>query len=367
MAYIMVTSQQLQIRPAAGGAPLTPEQKRFNTLLRQIEQARSALQAWQAAIPQFRTSYQQLLAPLHEQLRAAQRDWAFALDAAGGRGWSRADHETRSDVLSEVARALLSGQSEDPELRALFARHEGMDFEEAEREQLQAFKGMAEAMTGAELGDDEDIVSEEELFEKLGEHFRREEDAAEARRAKAPPKRKSAAQQRREAEAQRATQSMREVYRKLASALHPDREPDPAERKAKTALMAQVNEAYDRGDLLALLELQLRIEQVDAEHLARADTQRLKHYNKVLAEQLEELRMEIDVVETGFQMDFGIDAFERLDPKRLGKLLESEAAQLRAALATVRRETRAFVDPAATRRWLKAQRRAQRDEDLDFF
>jgi hypothetical protein len=362
----MATSQQLQIRPTSG-APLTPEQKRFNTLLRQIEQGRAALRAWQEAIPPFRESHHQLLGPLQEQLRAAQRAWLFALDASGHRGWSRADHETRSELLSDIAGALLSSQADDAELQALFSRHAGMDFEDAEREQLQAFKGMAEAMTGAELGDDEDLVSEEELFNRLGEHFRQQDEAAEAGRAKSSGKRKSAAQQRREAEAQRATQSLREVYRKLASALHPDREPDPAERKAKTALMAQVNEAYDRGDLLALLELQLRIEQVDADHLARADTQRLKHYNKVLAEQLEELRLELEVVETGFQMDFGLDPFERLEPKRLGKLLESEAAQLRAALATVQRETKTFADPAATRRWLKTQRRAQRDEDLDFF
>jgi hypothetical protein len=362
----MATSQQLQIRPA-GSAPLTPEQKRFNTLLRQIEQARAALRAWQEAIPQFRESQHRMLVPLQAQLRAAQRDWLFALDAAGSRGWSRADHETRSELLSEVTRAVLAAQPDDPELQALFARHAGMDFEDAEREELQAFKGMAEAMTGAELGEDEDIVSEEELFDRLDEHFRRQEEAAEARSAKASARRKTAAQQRREAEAQRATQSLREVYRKLASALHPDREPDPAERKAKTALMAQVNEAYDRGDLLALLELQLRIEQVDADHLARADTQRLKHYNKVLAEQLEELRLEIEVVEAGFQMDFDLDPFERLEPQRLGKLLESVAAQVRAGLATLQREAKTFADPAATRRWLKAQRRAQRDEDLDFF
>ncbi len=50
-------------------------------------------------------------------------------------------------------------------------------------------------------------------------------------------------EQRREAEAQQATQSVREVYRKLASALHPDRETDERQREAKTALMQRVNQA----------------------------------------------------------------------------------------------------------------------------
>src|SRR5205085_9368643 len=107
--------------------------------------------------------------------------------------------------------------------------------------------------------------------------------AADARReAKASRRRKTAAQQRREDEAQQATQSVREIFRKLASALHPDRETDSAQREVKTALMQQVNQAYTSNDLLALLELQLRIEQVDAAHMAQADAQRVKHYNRVL-------------------------------------------------------------------------------------
>jgi len=64
-----------------------------------------------------------------------------------------------------------------------------------------------------------------------------------------------------------ATQSIREIFRKLASALHPDRETDRKGREVKTALMLQVNRAYAGNDLLTLLELQ--IEQVDASHIAR--------------------------------------------------------------------------------------------------
>ena len=68
--------------------------------------------------------------------------------------------------------------------------------------------------------------------------------------AKAARWRKTVAQQRREAEVQQATPSVREVYRKLASALHPDRETDEQQR---------VNEA---DDLLALLELQIEFREV---------------------------------------------------------------------------------------------------------
>jgi len=361
----MPESHQLQIRPITAKRQLTPHQKRFNTLLRQIEQARATLSAWQDAIPAYRASHQQLLAPLQEQLRSLEREWVFALDQAPRRGWKRDDHDTASELLSEAIGELLSAHPDDAELRALFSRHAGMDYDEAQQESLDMFKDLAEAMTGVDLGDKEDITSEEDLFRKLDQEFQQREEAEAAQRAKAGPRRKSAAQQRREEEAQRATQSLREVYRKLASALHPDREQDPQARAEKTRLMAQVNDAYARGNLLELLELQLRIEQIDAEHLAKADDRRLKHYNKVLAEQLEELRLEIEVTEVGFQMDHDLDPFDRPDPKRLGTLLQSEEARVRLDLAETQRELKMFGDPVATRRWLREQRKHLQDEDFD--
>ena len=41
-----------------------------------------------------------------------------------------------------------------------------------------------------------------------------------------------------------AKSAIRTVFRQLASALHPDREPDEQERLRKTGLMSEVNAAY---------------------------------------------------------------------------------------------------------------------------
>ncbi len=43
-------------------------------------------------------------------------------------------------------------------------------------------------------------------------------------------------------EEQQTSQSIRELYRKLVSALHLDREPDPQERERKTLLMQRINQ-----------------------------------------------------------------------------------------------------------------------------
>ena len=79
---------------------------------------------------------------------------------------------------------------------------------------------------------------------------------------------------------------MREVYRKLASALNPDRESDPIERERKTALMQRVNQDYARNNLLELMELQLELEHIDQDALKNISQDRLKHYNAIMKEQI---------------------------------------------------------------------------------
>src|SRR5690349_234103 len=79
---------------------------------------------------------------------------------------------------------------------------------------------------------------------------------------------------------------LREIYRKLASAVHPDREADAERRAEKNELMQKINRAYATNDLLTLLEAQLRLEQIDPEHVTKLSGERLKHYNKLLSEQL---------------------------------------------------------------------------------
>jgi hypothetical protein len=107
------------------------------------------------------------------------------------------------------------------------------------------------------------------------------------------------------------------------------------------------------GDLLALLSLQLQIEQIDTRDIANAGEQRLKHYNKVLAEQLAELKAEIEEVEMQFCTQFGIGPGQRLNPRQLDHILESSNRQWLAELARQQRELRMLNDHAATRRWLK--------------
>ena len=357
----------LQIAALDADAPLTPAQKRFNTLIGQIERERSNLASWLDHVQRYREAHAAQALPLADELRRLQRQWTLALDALLEIGrWSSTDRETADLLLTESAGDLLRDAADDTVLADVFERHAGIDPASERRQRAQAMKQMAEEMTGFDLGADDDLHTEEELRQRLHERMREREGAAadaadaEAQAGHAPPRKPTAAAQRREREAADAIKSTREVYRQLASALHPDRETDPEQRDQKTALMQEVNRAYAADDLLALLELQLRIEHIDTTTLAAVPAPRLKHYNQVLAAQLAELRAEVERTEFGFRMEFGFGIEAELSPRRLGVMLHQQVQALRAELNERRRDLALFDDADATKRWLKRERRRMR-------
>lgn len=358
----------LQIATSPDGAALSPAQKRFNTLIRQIEQARQTLSAWQDNVVAYRQGYAEILTPLRDKLMANHRQWVLALDAALDRsGWTKAERTLLRELLCEAASEVLGGSGEDEVVKALHDKHAEVDFDTERRDTLRHIKSLAEAVTGLDLGEGDDIDDDEDFLARLNKGLLEQREAAQARRGAAAARRpKSATQRRREAEAKEATQSVREIYRRLASALHPDRETDERQREAKTALMQRVNQAYEAQDLLALLQLQLQIEQIDESHIATASEARLKQYNKVLGEQSASLKAEIAHAEECFCMEFGIGHRASLDPLKLGQVLNEHKRQWLAELAEQERCLAMLNDTAATKRWLKGERQRRRGEVFGF-
>jgi hypothetical protein len=288
------------------------------------------------------------------------------------KGRTKTERQTLQDLICGVAHTLLEdGGADDAELRALFAKHAQVEFDEDQKEALLAMKSMAEAMTGLDLGEDEGIGTDADLFErmqaKLQEHLNAEDMRREQAQAKKKARPKSAAQQRREEEAQQVTQSVRDIFRKLASALHPDRESDETKREAKTAMMQRVNQAYAGNDLLALLELQLEVEQIEEGHLKQVGEERLKHYNKVLAEQLKELKAQLQHVEMAFSHEFGWRFNQMPSAQVLDQLLERRCQELREEVSEQQRDLEIFNDAVATKAWLKQQRQALRRMEAEEF
>lgn len=358
--------------PTIANATPTPEQARFNTLIGQLATARERKIEWEHHIGLYRDAYLKHQVPLLREARDAQRHWSLALDAlVGARRWTRAERDTLVELLLDSVQQLLADH-DDPELKAIFARHAESDFDEERAVDLRLMKDVAQRATGLDLGDDEGLACEADLLERLRQaQADAQRAAAEAHAAKARSRRQTKAEKQRAQEAEESSLSVREIFRKLASLLHPDREVDPARRATKTALMQQANQAYAANDLLALLELQLRTEQVDASLLAQLDPSRLKRYNKILAEQLKQLRAETQRATTQFKLEFGLDPGWQPSPKRLHLALAEQTRRLRGAIQQIGEELRMFEhDPVGTRRWVKHQRARLRDGAVfidDFF
>jgi hypothetical protein len=358
-------------------AALSKEQKSFNSRMQQIEKLRGRIAAWDKATVAYQQQYTAELVPLIERAFELDVSLVHALDRAFGfKGMTKSERSLLQKIIRELTAELLV-EGDDPELMALYNKHGRADYDAEETARVQGIKNLFEYMSGIDLGNGDEVHSMDELFHRVQARIAQEaqrvqNDTAkheEAREEKSAQRKKSAKQQEREsrvaAEDKATDLSIRDVYRKLASALHPDREPDAAERARKTALMQRINHAYDRRDLLQLLELQLELEKIDRAHITRLSEDRLRRYNAVLKEQIDELKGSLLRTEDEFRWRFGIDPFARLKPETVLRDLEDDVLAMRREIREHEGELKELADVKGVKRWLREMRRRREDEELD--
>ena len=266
-------------------ATLSKGQKAFNALIKQIENKRARLAAWESAMPPYHQKYLSDWVPLIETSADLRTQLVVCLDGAyDQKGFSKTERRTLAEIITELAGELVAARN-DADMKRIYNRYSQSDYDREEAANLKGVQDMLEDALGLDLGEELDVSSPDEFFaraqEKIHERqaeFDAERQAHEDRRAQRAKSAKQLAQEARQQTQQRQlSQSIREVYRKLVSALHPDRETDPTERTRKTALMQRVNQAYDKNNLLQLLELQLELEHIDQFALNNISDDRLKH------------------------------------------------------------------------------------------
>ncbi|OXC73421.1 molecular chaperone DnaJ [Caballeronia sordidicola] len=352
---------------------LSKGQKAFNTLIKQIEKRRARLSAWEAAMPAFHRKYVSEFAPLEQTSIDLRTKLVHRLDQAyAQKDLTKSERRTIADLISDLTGELVA-QSDDPELKSIYNRYSESDFDSEAAAELDDMKTALEAMLGVELGDDVDMSSPEDVLqrahaqmEKLQAQDALENQAREARRAKRKKTpRQLAAEAREQVEQAELSLSIREVYRKLASALHPDRETDPQERERKTTLMQRANQAYSKNSLLQLLELQLELEHIDQSVINNIGEDRLKHYNKILKEQLGELDHEILHVENGFKHSYGIPPFVEVSPGTVMRNLAADIFSLQESLHALEHDLLVFDDVKQLKGWLKSAKRSLATPRLD--
>jgi len=331
----------------------SPARKRFDKLLRQLEQRRAELHAWAEAIPRWQQRHHEQLQPLLEQRMALDLAMIELLDGYAARiKLGKADRAYLSELVCDLAEPLIA--SGHDELKPIFDRHSELGYDEEAVEAEEMLKYAIGAACGLDFGEIDELDSQEALFEKVQERLRQQDEHARQRDARRRTRGKQAAVE---------PPPLRELYRKLAANLHPDRAHDGADVEWRTRLMQRLNAAYKANDLIGLLELQAEIGLLDAAGVDAWSDVRLAQYSRELAQQCKDIERELLRVEMAFCEDYGLEPATRLRPQHLDKLLARLKRQLEDALAVMRRDLRMLEEPQAFKRWLKAQRQLVRERD----
>lgn len=369
---LKMQSKAISIAASQDQPTLSKEQKAFNTLIRKIEEKRSNLAAWQAAIPLYQSQYVSEFLPLLETTQAMKIELLYCLDSAcEQKGLNAAERRMIHALISNLSADLIM-ERDDEDLKSLYNKHSDSDFDAEEAAVLDSMKAMLENELGLDFDDDLELSTPEDLLahaqklmeEQQTQHFAEQEAQAEHQAKRKKTAKQIAKEAQQKAEEQETHLSIRELYRKLASALHPDREPDLQERARKTELMQRINQAYDQKNLLLLLELQMELEHIDQATINNISASRLKHYNKILKEQLSELEHETVQVVEEFKEQFGLSPFEHVAPATILRHLANDIVETQQAIRESKKEILELQDIKKVKIWLK---NVKRQSEMDYF
>lgn len=359
-------------------AQLSPAQKRFNQLLAQTETLARKIESTRQATDTHRVLCSSRLHPLEKERDAYMRQMALWLDV---RLRQKGLTDKQSRIAREIICRLAAGLAVqgDEAMQALHDAHSPHALEDEEKAATASLQQAMEDIFGESLGEGHSpFESMEDLMraamQKMSTAQTAQQTANDERDAQRNAKRKkSAAQLKKEelaaTQAQDADGALRTLYRQLASALHPDREPDPQEQLRKTALMKDANAAYERRDLLALLQLQLRADLADGDKVATMAKDKLAAMTTLLKDRVVVLNRELFVAEQQAVEEFGLPPYYPFSETGLKRQLVLQQQDLQADIAMMQQDLQRVQDDAHLKRWLKQQHKlAQEDFDpIDYF
>ncbi len=360
----------LMVQPSEQAA-LTPAQQRFNDLLAQIERLSGQIQRLQAWSDRHRYAHIQALRESVQLAQTHRKSLLFFVH-------ERLQTADLTDRQQRMARGLVRGLIEelaacaDPQVQALadvYVSEE--DAQEAAQEQAEAAQRLRERIEealGQPIEKPDQYQTPEDMMQAGMRQWQRQQEADEQRKAAKRAARKAQKQaQKKMAAAEKgelphamlreadAKSAIRTVFRQLASALHPDREPDDTERLRKTALMSEVNAAYEKNDLTTLLRLQMQVTQVKPGSAARmADTQ-LVAMALLLKEQVAALEDDLDQLQGRLSQELCVPVRADADEASMTQALQRIQADQRHSADSLAADLRRIENDAELKRWLKEQ------------
>jgi flagellar biosynthesis regulator FlbT len=338
---------------------LSPGQQRFNALLARVASLSSAIESLERLSTTHRTSHLSQMAALQSQTDVLCKQLLVFLHE---RIQSDVFTGTHRRIASQVILALCKSlhHTHDTEVQAILKAHhseeDAQDLADDARARAEHAKQVFEALFGRAIEGDEEFDSVDAVFQAGLRQYHAEQGRLEEKRQARKAKKKSTARQEKDVQqAMDAKTALRTIYRQLASALHPDRETDAAERVRKTELMSAVNAAYDRRNLSELLKLQLQIAQIDNASLGRMADDKLDAMSLLLKEQISALEKDHAQAEFEIQHVLGVPPSEQSSPERFAQALAMKLHHMEQDAHVLLRDLKRIQNDAELKRWLKEQ------------
>ncbi len=343
-------------------APPSAAARAFQLQLTRIDKLKGQLQDLDALAHSHRLAVHQQVKPLITRRNQCTRNMALLLDASlEGKSLSRLQRQTATEILCGMAATL--AEQGDAEMAALHDKHSRHSL--AVRQQIESAKMRAhlEAALGERLDGLHDSVEEmlavgmARLRQSMQADQARRREAAAQRKAKKKPR---ALQAETQDQMEDAETSLRQLFRQLASTLHPDREPDAQRRLIKTELMSEANAAYERRDLMALLQIQQKALGVDALAESQSSDDKLAALTQLLKQQVADLERERAKRSDQLAAEFELAPGFKLSTPVLQARLQAKVSELEQELASMHRDLAQVQDDAGLKRWLNGQREIYR-------
>lgn len=314
----------------AAPSPASAAAKAHDWQLRRLNQIRDQLQTLEAVAQAHRPARHAALTPLQQRQREAMRALALSLDAALTRKqWAGAQRQMAQERLCALARPL--ARAGDADMAALHDRHHPQTWAELELQRRECWQAQHQADAA---------------------HAEAQAQRKAANKARQQKKVSAPAQAAELAHAESAQQRLRSLFRQLASALHPDREPDPEQRALKTALMSEANAAHERRDWLALLDIQQRA--ALSRPASPANDTQLAEVTVLLKQQVADQERQRAALNDRLAAEFDLPPGTGVTAERLAAALAQRLQALQAHVEQIEAEAAQAQDAAALTRWLKA-------------
>ncbi len=270
-------------------------QQQFNKKIRKVDKLKKELAEKKANLELGRKRVQQELQPLIVQIVEKRIELVHLLDRACDLSmFKKREKEKLAFLIEDMTYELIATHGRE-ELLQLHDKYAKRSFSESKVHAEEEAKDLAENMLKNIFG--VDIAAEDpDDFDHLQAQLDRETEQREQQRQQRQAGRKTKAQAAKEeklkAEMNNISKASRRVYTELAKQLHPDTEQDEQAKAHKEEAMKRVTQAYHQDDFFGLLQLQMEFLQGQA--LARLPEEQLTYYIRLLDDQARDLQEEHD-------------------------------------------------------------------------